>query len=115
MRLLVAAIDAGSAVMKDYRVIAASNQTGVGTTWTEEYDFAKAYKETEFSAAGVQDLMRRFEADQGAETNASQSYIHNFDVGQPMRELGLVWPVYVCALKNDEARAFQSCVCGATP
>ncbi len=112
---VVARVDAGTAVMKDYRVIAASNQTGVSTMWTEEYDFAKAYQETAFSAAGVEDLVRRFDADQGAETKASQSYIHNFDVGQPMRELGLVWPMYVCALKNDEARAFQSCVCGATP
>lgn len=108
----VAAIDAATAVMKDYRVIAASNKTGVGTAWTEEYDFADAYREPEFSAATLQDLVERFEADRDAQTSASQSYIRNYDVGRPLRELGPLWPAYVCALKNHTGAAFTSCVCG---
>ena len=54
----VARIDAATATMKDYRVVAASNKTGVDTTWTEEYDFAKTYKEPAFSAATLEDLDR---------------------------------------------------------
>jgi len=109
----VATVDPGTATMQDYRVIAASNKTGADTTWAEEYDFAKTYGEPDFSAATLRDLIERFSADRGAPGGASQSYIRNYDVGQPVRELGLVWPLYVCALKNDEASAFQSCVCGA--
>ncbi len=109
---VVARIDARTAVMRDYRVVAASNKTGVDTAWAEEYDFAKAYEEPAFSAATLDDLVGRFAADRGAQTSVSQSYIRNYEVGQPMRALGLVWPMYVCALKNDEADAFASCVCG---
>ncbi len=112
---VVARIDAATATMKDYRVIAASNKTGIETTWAEEYDFAQTYKEPAFSAATVANLVEHFEADRNAETKASESYIHNYEVGQPLRALKLVWPMYVCALKNDEAAAFDNCVCGATP
>ncbi len=107
----VATIDPATATMKDYRVIAASDKTGAGTSWTEEYDFAKTYNEPSFSAATVQDLIGRFAADRGAQSSESESYIHNYDVGQPMRELNLFWPQYVCAMKNDEAAAFSECVC----
>ncbi|SPE26296.1 Metallophosphoesterase [Candidatus Sulfotelmatomonas gaucii] len=108
----VAAVDPETATMLDYRVIAVSNKTGAGTTWAEEYDFAKTYNEPAFSAAAVQDLIGQFSADRGAHGSASQSYIRDYDVGQPIRELGMFWPLYACALKNDEAAAFKSCVCG---
>ncbi len=108
----VATMDAATATMKDYRVIAASSKTGVDTTWAEEYDFARAYKEPAFSAVTLADLVGRFEGDRTAETSESQSYIHNYDVGQPMRELKLFWPLYVCSVKNDGAAAFDQCVCG---
>jgi sphingomyelin phosphodiesterase acid-like 3 len=108
----VAAIDPETATMKDYRVIAASNKTGADNTWSEEYDFAAAYHEPAFSAATVHDLIGRFAADRSAQTSASQSYIRNYDVGQPVRELGPFWPLYVCALEHDASAAFQSCVCG---
>ena len=60
----------------------------------------------------AQGLIDALQADRGAQTSASRSYIHNYEVGQPVRELGLVWPMYVCALKNDEAEKFSECVCG---
>ncbi len=110
---IVAAIDAETATMKDYRVIAASNKTGIDATWAEEYDFAKTYNEPAFSAAALQDLIGRFESDRTAQTAASQSYIQNYDVGQPVRELGSFWPLYVCAFRNDEADAFRTCLFGA--
>lgn len=109
----VATIDAETATMNDYRVIAASSKAGADATWAEEYDFATTYKEQAFSAATVRDLIGQFSVDRGAQNGASQSYIRNYDVGQPIRELGLIWPMYACALENDEASAFQSCVCSA--
>ena len=71
----------------------------------------KTYDEPAFSAAAVQDLIGQFSADRGAHGSASQSYIRNYDVGHPIRELDLLWPMYACALKNDAAAAFKSCVC----
>jgi len=108
----VATIDAATATLKDYRVIAAGNMTGADTTWAEEYDFAKTYGERDFSAASARDLIGQLLAAQGAKGEASQSYIRNYDVGQPARDLGVVWPMYACVLKNDAASAFRSCVCG---
>ncbi len=109
----VAKVDPATATLVDYRVIAASNQTGIDATWTEEYDFARAYKEPAFTAATVGNLIAGFEADPHAQTSASQSYIRNYGTGMRASQLQLFWPQYVCALKNDEAAAFQACVCGA--
>jgi len=109
----VAKIDAATARLVDYRVIAASNQTGVATAWREEYDFARAYKRSEFSAAALKSLIEGLAADSAAQTSASQSYIRNYGTGMSVPELQLFWPQYTCTLKNDEAAAFQACVCGA--
>ena len=109
----VALIDPASATMKDYRVFAASNQTGMDTTWVEEYDFAQTYKVPAFSAVTLESLIAGFQADPKSQSSASQSYIHSFGTGMGKRELSMIWPEYVCALENDEADAFRACVCGA--
>ncbi len=44
-------------------------------TWTEEYDFAKAYHEPTFTAATVENLIDTFKADPAAQTSASQDYL----------------------------------------
>ena len=100
----VAEVDAATGEMKDYRVISASNLTGVDATWTEEYDFAQAYKEPAFTAATVAELIAGFKADATAQTDASRNYIR--DYGSGMRELGLFWKPYICTLTNEDADAF---------
>lgn len=107
----VAQIDAATAEMKDYRVYVASNKTGVDARWSEEYDFAQAYKQPAFSPAALKGLIAGFEADRKVQTDASQSYIHNYGAGFGTRELNLFWPEYACALENDGAGAFKGCVC----
>jgi len=116
----VAEVDAATAQLKDYRVFVASNQTGpdagqnlnAGTQWTEEYDFAKTYKEPAFTAATVADLVAGFKADPTAQRNASQSYIRNYGSGGGgARAIGALWQPYTCALRNDGADAFRECVC----
>jgi sphingomyelin phosphodiesterase acid-like 3 len=109
----VASIDAGTAVMKDYRVIVASNATGVDTKWTEEYDFAKTYRQVSFTAMTVRDIIAGFGADPGAHDKASQSYIRDYGAGMGAPELSMFWKPYVCSLANDAADAFSACVCGA--
>jgi sphingomyelin phosphodiesterase acid-like 3 len=108
----VAEIDAAKAQLKDYRVFVASNQTGVDAQWSEEYDFAQAYKEPAFTAATVADLVAGFKADPTGQSDASKSYIKNYGEGSAARALGAFWQPYTCALRNDGAEAFRECVCG---
>jgi sphingomyelin phosphodiesterase acid-like 3 len=109
----IAEIDPATAKLKDYRVYAASNQSGIDATWPEEYDFARSYHEAGVTAPSLGKLLNEFSRDPSAKTQASQDYIHNFFVGAPSTLLNLVWPQYVCATSNDSAEAFKACVCPA--
>jgi sphingomyelin phosphodiesterase acid-like 3 len=94
-------------------VIAASNQSGVATVWTREYDYAQSYHEAEFSPSAAKKLIAEFEDDRGAKTAASLAYIRNYFVGDLGSELQPFWPLYVCTLGNHTAKAFAACVCSA--
>jgi sphingomyelin phosphodiesterase acid-like 3 len=111
----VAQIDPASAILMDYQIFAASNQTGVDTNWTEEYDYAQAYREPSFSASSVADLIARFQSDPYARTHASQSYLRTYFVGDVSGAIKPFWPLYVCTLSNDSAASFRSCACPAAP
>jgi sphingomyelin phosphodiesterase acid-like 3 len=108
----VATIDPAHAIIEDYRVIAASNQTGINTEWKEEYDFSKTYHEPSFTAATVESLIAGFKTDSTAQTSASQSYLHNYMTGVDMRMLALIWHPYVCSLTNAASDVYRECVCG---
>jgi sphingomyelin phosphodiesterase acid-like 3 len=107
----VGTVDPATAILTDYRVIAASNPTGIDAKWTEEYDFAKTYRQPAFTAESVAKLIDGFKADQGAQTAASQSYLHYYMTGVDMRMLSLIWQPYVCSLKNGSTDAYRECVC----
>jgi sphingomyelin phosphodiesterase acid-like 3 len=109
----VALVDPATASLVDFRVVAASNQTGVDAVWRDEYDFAHTYGLAAFSASSVSKLIAGFQADPSAQTKASRDYIRNFFVGNASPLLGLVWPQYVCSLANHSAQGFKSCVCSA--
>jgi sphingomyelin phosphodiesterase acid-like 3 len=107
----IADVNPASALLQDYQVIAASNQTGIDTTWSKEYDYAQAYHEAQFSPPTLKDLVAGFENDRGATSAASQQYIRDYYVGDRSRELAPFWPQYVCALANYTAKAFAGCWC----
>jgi sphingomyelin phosphodiesterase acid-like 3 len=110
--ITVATVDSATAELKDFKVFAASNATGVDTSWHEEYDWDETYHQSDFSAASVGKLVAGFQADPAAKTAASQAYIKDFYVGSsPL--LGLVWPQYVCSLQHDSAEGFKACMCPA--
>ncbi len=109
----VAHVNPVDSALQNYAVFQASNQTGIGTAWTEEYDFRQTYHQEEFSAATVKALIGEFRADGGAKTAESQAYIANYFVGNPSRELTPFWPEYVCAQDNRTAKEFAACVCPA--
>ena len=104
-------IDPAHAILEDYRVIAASNQTGINAVWSEEYDFAKTYHETAFTAAAVENLIAGFKTDSAAQTSASQSYLRYYMTGVDMRMMALIWHPYVCSLTNTTADVYRECVC----
>jgi len=109
----VARVDTASAMLKDYRVFSASNATGVGATWHEEYDWAKTFHEAEFSPYGVGKEVAGFTADPSGDKQESRDYVQNFYVGSSSL-LGLIWPQYGCSMANDSAQAFRACVCPTT-
>jgi sphingomyelin phosphodiesterase acid-like 3 len=109
----VAAIDPESATLKDYRVFVASNQTGVNTKWTEEYDFDKAYNTNEFSATSLRSLIAEFAADSSAQSAMSRNYIRSYGSGETRPELEAFWPLYVCSLQHDAGDALAACACAA--
>lgn len=107
----VAQVDPVTAALRDYDVFVASNQTGIGTTWSEEYDYAAAYHEPAFSAAAVGDLIAQFQRDPKADTGLSQQYIRSYFKGDASRALTPFWPQYACALNNTTAQSYAACVC----
>ncbi len=111
--ITLAQIDPSSAALVDYKVFAASNQSGAGADWTEEYDFARSFHKAGFTSSSVNELIAGFAADPGAKTHASRNYIGDFSAGSPSAVLQAFWPQYVCTLSNHTQQAFKACVCPA--
>ena len=107
----VARVDAATAELVDYQVFAASGPTGVRTVWSKEYDFRATYGVPAFTASSVAELIARFRADPGAQSQVSQSYLRNYFVGDRSKELVPFWPQYVCALANSTQETYRACVC----
>ena len=108
---VVAQVETATAVLKDYRVIAASNSTGIDTKWAEEYDYDKAYKQPDFSAQALGNLIAGFRADAPAQTAASNEYLKDYFDRDASMALKAFWPQYVCALENRTPETYRSCVC----
>jgi sphingomyelin phosphodiesterase acid-like 3 len=108
-----ARVNPSSATLENYDVISASNQTGIATAWTTEYDFAKTFHELEFSSSTVNKLVHEFRTDRTGSEATSHAYIRDYFVGDMSRELTPFWPEYVCALNNRTTKAFAACVCSA--
>jgi sphingomyelin phosphodiesterase acid-like 3 len=109
---MVAQVNPVSAFLRDYAVIAASNQTGIGTTWSREYEYAQAYHADQFSPAEVEKLIGEFRHDRRGTTAESEEYIRDYFVGGAP-ELKPFWPQYVCSMANHTAKGFAACVCSA--
>lgn len=107
----VAKVDPATAALLDYDVIEASNQTGMHTTWSEEYDFDRTYHETAYSPAALTQLIAGFHADPKAQTAASQAYIRHYFKSDLAPVLTPFWPQYACSLRNTTAQSYAACVC----
>ncbi len=109
----IAEVSAKTATLEDYTVYVASNMTGLETTWSKEYDYRDVYKEPDFSAPAVKDLVAKFHADAAGATPASHAYENYFTPGM-LPLLSFVWPKYVCGMDNLTEPSFRGCVCPAT-
>ena len=107
----VALIDAASAGMVDYAVIAASNQSGIGTTWQTEYKFARTYHAAAFSTQALNRLIGIFHSDNVAGLPESKSYLRSYFAGDMSVLLTPFWPQYVCGLNNYSVKDYAACVC----
>ncbi len=108
-----ARINPSTAMLTDYAVIAASNQTGLNTKWSEEYEYSKTYYQSTFSPAALEKLVSGFNADPKAATEPSKAYLRSYFVGDRSQQLALLWPQYLCAVSNTSADAFTQCACSA--
>ncbi len=109
----IARVDPATATLQDFKVVAASNHTGIATHWSVEYDFAQAFYQPQFSVSTVRALIAGFSADPGAEDELSRQYIRHYFIGDRSSELKPFWPQYVCALANTSVEAYAACVCPA--
>ena len=118
----VAWVEPATATLKDYIVYSADNQTGIGTTWKEEYRYSSTYGLPDFSAKSLATLTSEFLADKQGSSEHSRAYQEFFFVGLPadssnvkaeaMRHL---WPSYACAMTEDGEAGFRACLCPVKP
>jgi sphingomyelin phosphodiesterase acid-like 3 len=114
-------VNASTAVLRDYTIYAASNQTGVGTTWSDEYTYSSTYRLPDFSAASLARLTSGFLADKDGSSAASRDYQRFYFVGlrgdsiaAKVAAMHLIWPVYACSLTQTHTAGFRACVCPAS-
>jgi hypothetical protein len=103
--------------MKDYRVFSADNKTGIAAKWREDYRYSTAYHSTGFTPEEVARLLEKFGADKEGSKTESMMYQGNFMTGGGLKSLAirLVWPQYVCSIRQNTAAGFHDCMCPATP
>jgi len=122
----IAEIDPTTAILKDYAVYAASNETGIDTRWTEEYRYSTTYHLPDLSGASLARLTAAFVADKTGSSSTSKAYQQFFYVGEPGAAQGItaamkaaamqiVWPTYACAIAHPDAASYRACACPATP
>lgn len=113
---MVAEVDPATAIVKDYTIVVANNQTGQDTRWNPEYSWSTAYGLPDFSAASVAKLITAFEQDPHSESTASHDYQQWFYAGRgrvPAILLRFFWPAYTCSLDHMSAAPYRQCVCGS--
>lgn len=107
----IASVDPRTATLRDYRVIAASNASGIDTQWTEEYDYAQTYHEPAYAVPELSALISTFTDDPDAQSPLSRAYLHNYFVRDRSLELRFFWPQYTCALSNFTEDSYRACRC----
>ncbi|HUY93755.1 MAG TPA: metallophosphoesterase [Terracidiphilus sp.] len=106
----IAEIDPATATLTNYQVYAADGNTP-SATWGMEYDYAKSYGESSFSASSVKHLIARFAGCSSGSTCPSPEYIHHYQAGTRHPYMEAMWSKYVCTEDNNSASGFEDCAC----
>jgi sphingomyelin phosphodiesterase acid-like 3 len=116
----VSEVEPSTAILKDYTVFSASNQTGIDTQWSQEYRYSTTYGLPDLSGASLAKLTSSFLADKSSATDASRAYERFYFVGEPginanvkAAAMQVVWPAYACSITSNRVVDFRSCVCPA--
>ncbi|MDP9039184.1 MAG: metallophosphoesterase, partial [Acidobacteriota bacterium] len=109
-------VDPGTADLKDYTVLQASNATGIDAAWTPAYTYSAAYHQPAFDAPALHTLIAGFQTDRSAHSPGTQAYIRNyFPGGGAATLLQLAWPEYACGLDHTSSAAYAACICATRP
>jgi len=118
----VAQVNPATATLVDYAVTSASNQTGIDTTWSEEYRYSTTYQLPDFSAASAAKLLTALSADKRSASSSSQAYERFYFVSGPgvsasakAMAMQLFWPAYTCSITQTTEADFRRCMCPAAP
>jgi len=116
----IAQVDPATALLTDYTVFVANNQTG--DKWSQEYSYSKSYALPDFSGASVAKLAASFLADKAGSSSSSTAYERFYIAGNPgiganvkAAAMRLVWPTYACSIAESHKDAFNACLCPAHP
>ena len=109
----LATLDPSKGTLLDYRVMASADKEG--SHWAEKYRFSQTYHQDAYNAVTASRLIAGFEADKGASTPLSQSYIQNYYFRSNSLLMALFWPTYSCSLGHMDAESYRSCLCPAKP
>ena len=115
---LVAAVDPGTLLLKDWRTSVSPDNGGSNPPWPVTYRFREAYQLPDFSAASAAALADGFTADHDGKAPRSTFFRDHFYAGgNGVYALGLdlIWPAYACAVREYRQDAFHDCVCTAAP
>jgi sphingomyelin phosphodiesterase acid-like 3 len=107
----LATINPRTATLTDYQLIAASNFIGIDTTWSSLYTYSTAFHQPDLSAASLQNLLAKFQADPTASTPESKAYIDNYFPGDKSSLIKPLWPQYACSLTHNTEQGFITCAC----
>lgn len=121
----VAQVDPRTARLIDYRVMVAADKAGGDTAWSQEYRYSESFHEPAFDPAALRQLVDSFQADPAAANPLSVAYLDHYyaadhttlinDLKDRTSLLKIIWPQYVCALKDSAPDAFAACTCGGQP
>jgi sphingomyelin phosphodiesterase acid-like 3 len=118
----VAKVDPKTAMLVDYSVYAANNQTGIGAVWSKEYTYSTTYGLPDYSASSLEKLTSGFKSDKAGSEKDSLAYENFYFVGDPKvsanakaEALRFVWHGYACSMTEMNADDFRTCACPAKP
>ncbi len=113
---LVATVDPGSAILKDWRTFVSPSPEGSTPPWTAAYRFTAAFGVPDFSAASAEKLTAGFTADKSGQSPESTAFRQHYfpgDFGLYALGLAQIWPAFACSAREQSPSAVHDCVCAA--